>query len=54
MCIRDRRTPYGNISVKDFGDSQFGYGTHKVAIAVKDTACFDSQEKLRGFGLEKE
>ena len=48
------RTPYGNISVKDFGDSQFTYGSHKVAIAIKDTACFDAQEKLRGFGLEKE
>lgn len=46
-------TEFGSVSVKDFGDSLYPYGTRRIAVNFKDIACFDSAQRLMGFGLKR-
>ena len=47
-------TENGIVFVKEFASDMLDYGKHRIAVQLQDIACFDTQEKLCGFGLKKE
>ena len=46
-------TEFGSISVKDFEERVYPYGERKIAVNYKDVACFDSTQRLIGFGVKR-
>ena len=47
-------TEDGIVFVKEFASEMLEYGKHRIEVQLQDIACFDTQEKLCGFGLKKE
>ena len=54
QTLHKLNTEEGIVFVKEFASEMLEYGKHRIAVQLQDIACFDTQEKLCGFGLKKE